>query len=166
MKRYDAKNAMISVYAGYTSVTCINPDGEIIFKRGFPTGNHSLKPLSNAMSDTDSLEFGSDCDVYLKQSRVFSVPYGEGANQSGANPDFQVTSASRNAREMEIKMKSLTQKMASIDRRTAQLTDLERLSEKSVPDSDAVVIDNDDSPPPQAPLASKTIAPVAAASNE
>lgn len=158
MKRSEALNAMMSVTAGFTSVTCISEDGEMIFKRGFPTGEHKLVGLAHSMAESDSLEFGPDCDVYILQSRARRVPYGVGATDSGANPDFQVTSATRNAREMERTLSLLNLKIDTLDRRSASLAAMEKRKEKAIeknlitnpqkPDPVQLIDEGDTSPEP------------------
>lgn len=158
MKRSEALNGMISVSAAFTSVTCISEDGELIFKRGFPAGDHKLLGLAHSMAETDLLEFGPDCEVFVKLPRVLRVPYGKGATDSGANPDFQVTSASRNAREMQRTLSLLNLKMDTLDRRAAAMSAMERRKEKAIekntdfypqdPDPVQLVDDGDFTPEP------------------
>lgn len=50
-------------------------------------------------------------------NRLQSMPYGEGEFDSGANPDFQVTSATRNAREMASLMGKLAFQSKLLDRK-------------------------------------------------
>lgn len=52
-----------------------------------------------------------------KPSRLSPIPYGDGQFDSGANPDFQVTSATRNAREMERLLRTVRSQSTLLDRK-------------------------------------------------
>ena len=56
-----------------------------------------------------------------KVSRLKPMPYGEGEFDSGANPDFQETSASRNEREMKLLLSNLSAKSNLVEKRLAHL---------------------------------------------
>lgn len=165
MQRNEVRNAMISVSTPFAAISCITEDGEILFKRGYPAGMHSIAPLVPHMGETDILEFEQGIDVFTKAPRATRIPYGEGANDSGANPDFVVTSASRNARETERTLRNLQRKTASLDRRLAAFNALsaayEKAAEKEIPEptDDVQLIDPLDNQTPteeEAPGKEKT----------
>lgn len=150
MQRNDVKNAVISVFTPYAAVICLTQDGEIKFKRGFPAGLHQIGHLVQFMDQYDQLDFEDGCDVFVKPHRLERVAYGEGASDSGANPDFTVTSASRTAREMALLMEGLTAKSKAMDRRLAHAEALQRRADQRADqglDTDVQLIDRDDETP-------------------
>lgn len=75
-------------------------------------------------------------------NRLQPMSYGEGQFDSGANPDFQVTSATRNAREMASLMGKLSFQSKLLDRKL-QAVDTALASRK---EADPVLIEPADDP--------------------
>lgn len=77
------------------------------------------------------------------------------AFDSGANPDFQVTSATRNAREMQRMLHELNLKSRLIDRRMAGLDTAEAMRQQALAEhgsaqqAEAVVIEDIDPAAPK-----------------
>lgn len=68
--------------------------------------------------------------------------FGSVAFESGANPDFVVTSATRNAREMELLVNSLRVKDRLLERRIADYDQLRSvIPEKPSPKDDLQIIE-------------------------
>lgn len=66
-----------------------------------------------------------------KIARLSPMSYGEGAHESGANPDFQVTSASRAAREMDRLLQTLSARSDSLDRKMKALQAADDLRQRA-----------------------------------
>lgn len=150
----DLKKLLVFVNEASEKLRCVNSDGEVIFTRAYPMGEHTIHNLVPLMGENDQIEFGPNMEVFEKPSRVQRTGYGDGANDSGANPDFMVTSATRNARETERTLRMLQLKTATLDRRMAALGNLTKAHEKAVdkilPSStdDVQLIDPDDNQTP------------------
>ena len=88
-------------------------------------------------------------DAKMKVSRLATMSYGEGQFDSGANPDFKVTSASRAAREMDRLLQTLAAKSDSLDKKMRGLLAAQKLRDENPSNSapEPILIESPDPEP-------------------
>ena len=146
MNRIEAKRA-IMVVSGPAHVSVITREGEVLLTEQLTPGRHKGKDYIKFMPSGSHLALDGDVTPLLAPSRLYPVPYGAGAFESGANPDFKVTSATRQAREMAILMDRLTAKDTVLDRKLAALNGAAKRKGKGLEvakEEDVDLIDDDD----------------------
>lgn len=121
MERNELRNATILV-AGDAIVSAISADGQLLWSEGLPLGSHKAAQFLPRMAEGDTLEVeGAATPMMRGTDRARRVKYGDGSHDSGANPHFVVTSASRHQRELERQLKVITDRSDKLDRRLAAL---------------------------------------------
>lgn len=123
LSSHEMRNAIVMV-AGAATLTCIDPDGEIQWAEGLNVGRYPLSDWLPFMAEGSELEVSGAASILIQTPRVYRVRYGEGSHASGANPEFVVTSASRNEREMQRTLRMLTTKSETLDRKLAAMETL------------------------------------------
>lgn len=108
----NAKRALVMVGLKGGSVSVISAEGEVIATEGLQPGRYRCNQWVPFMSAPgDSLQFeGEATPLVPNGGRVRAIKYGPGSHETGANPDFVVTSADRFQRELDHKLKMLTLK--------------------------------------------------------
>lgn len=125
MQYYEMKNATVIVAKADAMVSCVSPDGEILWTEGLKAGRYAARQWQELMHPTDTLELEGSCTAFIAGvGRVSRQSFGEGSHESGANPDFHVTSATRAQRELERTMSLLTSKTDRLDRQLATLNNM------------------------------------------
>lgn len=132
---------------------CLTPDGEVQWELGMSQGLHRGAELVPLMGVGCSLELsGAVAPVTLSRGRVESQPYGEGATETGANPDFRVTTASRAERELARLVTGLQMKTKHLDGKLAALesvSDMREKAKQNKPEETEVVEKDDPEPKPE-----------------
>lgn len=77
-------------------------DGEVLVSIDIPPGTHSAREYAKLLPEGAEMQASGGLVALRPASRIFVEPYGPGATDSGANPDFQPTSASRLERQMRL----------------------------------------------------------------
>lgn len=150
MNYYDLPNATLIVAKDGATVSCISPEGEVLWAEGLRMGRHDAAQWLPLMGPNDTLSLGGAVTALVREPvRLRSQSMGDAATESGANPDFVVTSASRHERELDRKLNIITQRSDVLERRIASINKLAEL--KAVPvevakGEDVEVIDKDDEP--------------------
>lgn len=123
-----ASRAILLVGLKGGSVTVTNRDGEAIATEGLTPGRHKCALWVPFMtSEGDTLTFSGDVSPMVPSGgRVRPIPYGPGSHETGANPDFVVTSASRNARELDRKLAMLDQKQDRLEKQLKKAQSISR----------------------------------------
>lgn len=126
----------------------ISEHGERLTSIAVPAGRVRASQYLDLVPRGATLEVAEGLVVFHPRSRVGILPYGEGSHESGANPDFQPSSASRMEREMRLQLDRLKANNDRIERRARALDLIERVSrtESPAPASDAAR--NGESPAP------------------
>ena len=146
MNRIEAKRAII-VVSGEARLSVVTREGEVLLTELLTPGRHKGKDYIKFMPSGSHLALDGDATPLLAPSRLYPAPYGAGAFESGANPDFKVTSATRQARELDLLMKRLTDKDTVLDRKIAALNGAAKRKGKALEvakEEDIDVIDDDD----------------------
>lgn len=144
-----AKRAVLMVGLSGGSVSIVSADGEVIATEGLTPGRHKCDLWVPFMSsEGDKLTFEGDVSPMVPSgNRVRRMAYGAGSHDSGANPDFTVTSADRMARELDLKVRSMNNTADKIERRLAQINELAKRTNTDVQvakGEETDVVDNDD----------------------
>lgn len=112
-----AKRAIVMVPSEGGEVSILDADGQVIATEGLQPGRMRCSEWVPYMSAGDTLEFSPGLSVIVPNGgRVKRMPYGPGSHESGANPDFVVTSADRFQRELDRKIMLLTKKTDTLDK--------------------------------------------------
>lgn len=111
-----AKRAVVMVSSEGGEVSILDADGQVIATEGLVPGRQRCSEWVPFMSAGDTLEFTGGCSVMVPNGgRVKRMPYGPGSHESGANPEFVVTSADRFQRELDHKMRALNAKQDRLE---------------------------------------------------
>lgn len=102
-------------------------DGEVLFSVNVPAGVVAARDYLALVPDGARLEIASGLVAMDPHHRVMVQPYGPGATDSGANPDFQPTSASRMEREMRVTLNRMKAATDRVERRERALAAIERV---------------------------------------
>jgi hypothetical protein len=146
MQRNEMKNSTLMVATTGATLSGVSPDGEILWTEGLVIGRHRVSQWLPFLGPKDTLTVDGDATMLSPTvTRLKSMPYGEGSRNSGANPDFQVTSASRHERELGLMMKRMASNSDKLEKRLAYLNSAaDKAALLSVPANP--VIDEGDAP--------------------
>lgn len=140
------KTAMLLVGTKGGEITAINPDGVVAWSVGLTQGIHKAATYVAMLGAGDSLRTSGSVTVKARQDRLKRQDFGDLATESGANPDFTVTSADRMARELQRKLNGIDQTSRKLERRLATLDAIEKRAPKKGRDDASAVIDEGDLP--------------------
>lgn len=116
-------------------VMAITPEGEIVWSVGLSGGIYPAKTYVQLLTADQILDVSEGVVVTTPQDRLKRIKMAN-AYESGANPVFEVTSAARMQRELELKLRALDQSSAKLERRMASLDEMEaRVSNKAALDA-------------------------------
>lgn len=99
-------------------------DGEWLLAVPVPPGRHLAADFVDMLPPGAEIEVGKGLAVMLPPSSYHRMSYGAGSHESGANPDFKPTSASRMEQEMRLtlaKMQSATKRLEARERAVASV---------------------------------------------
>lgn len=102
-------------------------DGEVIASIAIPAGRISVWQYLDLFPHDAELRLSEGLTVLNPRSWAGRQAYGAGSHESGANPDFQVTSASRFEREMRVTMAKMQADQRRILARERALAQVERI---------------------------------------
>lgn len=126
----DAKTLFVSDGGGQLDI--VAADGEVLAAVAVPAGRVHALPYLSLLPHGATLQPTSGIAVIRLPHRVGIQRYGAGSHDSGANPDYRPTTATRMEREMRLTMRRL---QASESRVNAKLRALEKI--EHVPDAPA-----------------------------
>ncbi len=102
-------------------------DGEVLASLAVPAGKVPVMDYLSLVPLGADVEISEGLAVLQPPSSVGVQPYGKGSHETGANPDFQVTSASRFEREMRVTLARLQAKTNRLEARERALQRVERV---------------------------------------
>jgi hypothetical protein len=112
-------------------------DGEILFAIDLAPGIHRVRPLLATLPRGCEFQ-ASDNLVVIDPPLGYGVqPYGKGSHESGANPDFQPTSASRLEKQMRVAVAHMQAATKRLDAREKALASVERIPTAPAPKQEA-----------------------------
>lgn len=137
------KSVLVSAAGG--SLDFVAGDGEVLASVPVPAGRTCAADYFDLVPEGASIEVGAGVTVLQPRSSVGIQSYGAGSHDSGANPDFQPTSASRMEREMRLTMARMQAATARVEARERALAQVERMS-KAPAEADPEVIETPAAP--------------------
>ena len=102
-------------------------DGEVMATIWVPPGRVSATDYLDFVPQGAELQVGRDLVALQPRSRSGIQPFGKGSHDSGANPDFKPTSASRVEREMRLMMSKMQAQSAHFEALQLALDKVERI---------------------------------------
>lgn len=128
-------------------------DGEVLLSVDVPPGVVRAAPYVLLAPDGAEVQIGAGLVAVDPPHRIGIQPYGEGATDSAANPDFRPTSASRLEREMRLTLNKMKATTSRVEARERALAAIERVPE--APPSPEVIepVEPAEPPAPVEPVA-------------
>lgn len=115
------------------AVNCLSADGEILATLAIPAGvTKASAYLALIPEGTAELAF-SKVERVRPAHRLRVQHYGQKAYETGANPDFKPTSATRLEREMRVTMARINKTEERLARRLRALDGVERIPQAPAP---------------------------------
>ncbi|MBW7921366.1 MAG: hypothetical protein H3C51_04615 [Rubellimicrobium sp.] len=124
MNEVTRNTTLVSKDGGFLDVVL---DGEVVMTVAVPPGAVRAAPYLDLLPDGATFEVSEGLVAVAPRHRVMVQPYGPGATDSGANPDYQPTSASRLEREMRVTLNRMKAATDRVERRERALASIERI---------------------------------------
>lgn len=110
-------NARFFVGSAGGQITCIDKNGEEVWRLGFMPGVHYADLFKADLKIGESIEMSGEIALMRRNGRVRSQKYGETAFETGANPDYRPTTASTQELRLRKMMAELDAKQKGLTRR-------------------------------------------------
>lgn len=133
------KAVFVSAAGGVLDV--LSADGEVVASVHVPAGRVSVVDYLDLVPVGGTWHLGKGLSVLAPRSAAGIQPYGDGAFESGANPDFQPTSATRLERELRLtlsRMQAATSRVEARERALAGIERVPRAKPKAEPDAELI----------------------------
>lgn len=124
MQEIHSKAIIVSATGG--TLDYISPYGEVLFSIHVPPGKFRAGEYLELAPEGCTVEVAEGLVVLQTKGWAFVQPV-ESHSQSGANPDYQPTSADRNARIMAQTMRNMMANQARLEARMAALGKVEMM---------------------------------------
>lgn len=134
----DRKTLFVSDGGGKLDI--VSQDGELLASIALPAGQVPALPYLDLVPPGATLQVSEGVATLRKRHRIGIQPYGAGSHDSGANPDYQPTSASRMEREMRVMMARLQSSEKRVDAKLRALSKVERVPDAAAPTPEPEVI--------------------------
>jgi hypothetical protein len=131
MQEITSRSFLVSAKGG--TVDYVAPDGEFLFSVAVPAGRISAREYLDLLPDGCSIEVADGLAVVNPRSGYGVQAYGPGSHDTGANPDFQPTSASRMEMEMRLTLNRMQAQTARLEARERALASIERIPTPPAP---------------------------------
>lgn len=141
----DRKTLFVSDGGGKLDI--VSEEGELLASIALPPGQVPALPYLDLVPPGATLQVSEGVATLRKRHRIGIQPYGPGSHDSGANPDYQPTSASRMEREMRVMMSRLQASEKRVDAKMRALAKVERVPDATAAATEPEVIE------PQQPVA-------------
>lgn len=128
---FDANSVIVTAAGGEVDV--VAADGEVLATIAVPPGRTPISRFLDLLPEGAHFEAGTGVAVLQRRHRVVCQPYGEGSHESGANPDFQPTSASRMELEMRRTLSRMQAATSRVEARERALANIERIPPAPAP---------------------------------
>lgn len=128
----DRKTLFVSDGGG--TLDFVSDDGEVLASVAVPAGRVSALPYLDLVPLGATLQVASGVAVIRPPHRIGIQKYGDGSHDSGANPDYRPTAASRMEKEMRLTLSRIQNSEKRVDAKLKALSKIDR-----VPDAPAVV---------------------------
>lgn len=155
MHEITAHTVFVSMDGGYLDV--ISTEGELLFQIAVPAGRVRASQYLDLVPEGARLEVSVGVYAFQPPARVGGkggvMDFGEGSHDSGANPDFVPTNATRLELETRQRLAHLTKLGTTLERRMKALDAVER-----IPEAPVKVVEDGLPPLPEKPLKAKKAA--------
>ena len=141
MQEIQRDTALVSANGGILDY--VTEHGEVLMSVAVPPGLQMAAPYLDLCPEGARLEIAEGIVAVPKRGRVYSQTHGE-KTETGANPDFQPSSADRLQRQMRLDMARMQADQRRLDARLAQLAAIERIPDAPKPEpqpEDAPVVE-------------------------
>lgn len=132
-----SKSIIVSRNGGNLDV--ISEDGELLSSIAVPAGRVRVAQYLDLIPEGASLQAGEGLEVHRPRHRIGIQSYGKGSHETGANPDFRPTSASRMEREMRLTLSKMQAATARVQARERALATIERIPQAAAPETVEVI---------------------------
>ena len=138
MMREITRNTVF-VSTGGGTLDFVSEDGELLMSVAVPPGRVRATRYLDLVPEGARIEVGEGLVAFQPPHRIGVQPYGEGSHDSGANPDFRPTSASRLEREMRVTLNRMRAATDRVEARERALARVERIPKARDPEPVDVV---------------------------
>lgn len=121
----DRNTLFVSDEGGWLDI--VSGDGELLAAVAVPAGRVSALPYLELVPIGASLQVSEGLALIQRPHRIGIQRYGEGSHDSGANPHYRPTSASRFEREIRVTISRLQAQEKRVDSRLKALAAVERI---------------------------------------
>lgn len=125
MSEVTLKSYFVSALGGVADI--VSHDGEILASVAIPAGKVRAAPYLELVPEGAELQISEGLAVFEPRSGFGRQAYGEGSHESGANPDYRPTSASRMEREMRLTLSRMQAATSRVEAREKALAQIERM---------------------------------------
>lgn len=131
MQELNIRSFIVSAKGG--TLDYVAPDGEVLFSVAVPPGRVSAREYLELVPDGCHVEVADGLAVVNPRGGYGVQPYGAGSHDSGANPDFAPTSASRMEMEMRLTLNRMKAHTERLEARERALSLIERIPDAPAP---------------------------------
>lgn len=124
MSELNAKTLLVSAKGG--TLDYVTPDGEILFSVAVPAGVVPAGEYLDLCPEGAEVQI-ADGLVALQPKTRLAIQAPDTLTDSGANPDYQPTSADRMQRQMRLTLAQMQADQKRLDARLAALSQIERI---------------------------------------
>lgn len=132
MQELNAKSVIVSAKGGTLDYVSTN-DGEHLFSVAVPPGKVPAREYLDLLPPGAEIQVADGLAVINPRSWYGVQAYGAGSHDTGANPDFAPTSASRMEKEMRLTLNKMQAATARIEAREKALSLIERMPTAPAP---------------------------------
>lgn len=118
------KSYIVSAHGGQLDYV---RDGEVLLSVAVPPGRVRAAPYFDLAPEGAEIHPGKDLKLVEPRSAYGVQDYGPGRYETGANPDFQPTSADRMQRQLRHLVAQMAATSKRLDAREAALASIERI---------------------------------------
>lgn len=118
-------------------------DGEVLGSLPVQPGQTPARDILALAGPGVDIVLKGDIFVVNPRSWAGKQPYGEGSHDSGANPDYQPTSATRMEREMRLMLGRMQAATSRVEARERALAQIERIPTAPAPEPELEVIERE-----------------------
>ncbi len=139
MHNINPKTLIVSANGG--TIDYILPDGEVAFSVAVPPGKVLASEYLDLCPDGAQMVPATSGLVLVQPKTRLSIQPHDCCNDTGANPDYQPSSADRMQREMRLMLANMQADQRRLDARMAALAQIERIPDAPAqpPQADPVV---------------------------
>lgn len=125
-----SKTLLVSAKGG--TLDYVLPDGEVLFSVAVPPGKHPAGEYLDLCPDGAQVQI-ADGLVAIQPRHRIAMQLPDEMTESGANPDYQPTSADRLQRQMRLQLAQMQADQRRLDARLAKLSEIERIPQNPAP---------------------------------